>query len=828
MTPSTQSNAAPMNRLLRMAVMAGVENSVRLHIDRGDDVNSRDDKGFTPLMIAASRNKVAMCRLLIDAGANLDLLDPLGRDALSIAQGAGAAEASEVIARAGREPSRLQPGAVSMAPALPTELDENAFDLSSWETEDETTAPQANESLAIPAAALQAAITLHTPIDDALAWDDFEITLPSFATPPLRADNLEKRDELRLVLLRALREGSIPAKRLAEFASDDLASPSESGEPFLQCIVNALGAEVDERFEYFAEHEDFTVFVDPKASSEEEEMLADAFHAIDILASDDYAPLRLYLRDAQRHPLVTASEEILLGQTMETEIEHALDALAGWPAGIDALLTAAQQVSSGTRSLSWIAVDTGEDAPTDEASLEAEPSIPGATEASQPAEVVEDCVEDSDAASHHPDDLTFASRVLSLDGLPRAESIRGEHWAEQRGLLGAIHFRRTFLMELADLAMLKHPSGAAYARSIGRFRQARDRLALANLRLVTSVARKHQYSGLPLEDLIQNGNVGLLKAVDKFEWRRGYRFSTYATWWIRQAVTRAVADTSRCIRVPVHFHAAAYHAEQESRIWQKETGRVPTAEELAGLLALPVRKVEALLRAGVEPASLDELLSEESVRSDVEEHYLLPDPSEAVEAMQLGEQINLVLSGLKSSEAKVIKLRFGLGSDEGSTLDEIGTAMGVTRERIRQIESKTLRRLKHPARAGAMLDWVSEQKKKSASAVVDNVDEDGEAADELGQPNQVAVSAPVAASLSPAPKRLTVVPLHARTGSPTTLDRILAQAAALGVPVEDRRGGPDGTVWIRIHQPTDTKSRALIRNLHIMGFNYVQGAGFWG
>ena len=813
----------PMNRLFRMAVMAGVENSVRLHIERGDDVNSRDDRGFTPLMIAASRNKAAICRLLIDARADLDLLDPIGRDALSIAQAAGAAEAVEVIARAGPAPEGPEPRPIE----APAKLDEEAFDLSLWETEEETAAPPVDKSLALPAAALQAAITLHTPIDGSADWDEFDISLPSFATPLLRPNNVERRDELRLLLLRAFREGSVPEESLAEFANDDLASLSRGGEPFLHRIVNTLGAEVDERFEYFSGHEDFTVFVDPKASSEEEEMLADAFYAIDSSANDDYAPLRLFLKDAQRHPLVTASEEILLGQTMEAEVEQALDALAGWPQGINALLTAAQKVSSGVRIISWIADESSKEAPIDAVYLEADLSIPRAVLTAQPDEVEEDCTEDSSRSSRYPEDLDFLSCARSLEGIPRADSIRGAHWAEQRGIIGTIHFRKTFLMELADLAMPGHASAVAYAQAIAKFRHARDHLALANLRLVISIARKHQYSGLSLDDLIQNGAIGLLKAVDKFEWRRGYRFSTYATWWIRQAITRAVADTSRCIRVPFHLHAAAYYAEKEARAWKKERGQAPSAEELSVLLALPVRKILALLRAGEEPASLDELLSAELVRSDVEEQFLLPDPSGAIEAMQLGEQINLVLSGLKETEAKVIKLRFGLGSDEGSTLDEIGTAMGMTRERIRQIETKTLRGLKHPARAGALLDWVPEQKKKSASAVMNNVDEDEEAADELGQPDQVAVSAPVTASLSPVPQSLMVVPIHARSVSPVALDLILAQAAALGVPVEDRRGGPDGTVWVRIHQPTGTKSRALIRILHNMGFNYVQGAGFW-
>jgi len=822
LTPSPQSNAAPMNRLLRMAVMAGVENSVRLHIDRGDDINSRDDKGLTPLMIAASRNKASICRLLIEARAELGLLDPLGRDALSIARGVGATEAADVIGRALPPPPDAAPPEVE-APTLPARLGEEMFDLSPWETEVETQAPPADESLSRPAAALQAVITSHTPIDDDPTWDEFEISLPSFAAPLLRIDHVEKRDKLRLLFLRALREGSVPEHSLAEFESEDLMAPMAAGEPFLHCVVNALGAEIDERFEYRAEHEDFTVFVNPEASLDEEDLLAEAFQAIESSASGDDAPLRMFLKDAQRHPLVTASEEIILGQTMETEIGHALNALAGWPEGIDALLIAARKVRSGVRSLSWIAEQSGEDAPTDEATLEAEASIAEAVVGTQAEE--EDGAEDSDDISRPAGDHDFDGRMLTLEGMPRADSILGEHWAERRALFGSVVFRRPFLVELADFARPGHLSGATYARAIAKFRHARDRLALANLRLVFSIARKYQNSGLPLDDLIQDGNVGLLRAVDKFDWRKGYRFSTYATWWIRQAVSRAVADTSRCIRVPAHVHASAYHAEQHARAWKKEHGREPTPEELSILLSLPLRKVLALLRAGVEPASLDALLSEETLSPDVEGEFLLPDPSDAIEAKELGEQIEKVLSSLKPNEAKIIKLRFGLGSDDGRTLDEIGKAMGLTRERIRQIEAKTLGRLKHPARAGTLQDWSSEPK-KSAAPVHEDHEDDEELDDEPDQGGQTEAPMPLHTSSRPPQSAAPASPPEP-PDTPQALIRLLAEAASLGVPVDDRRCGPDGALWVRIHKPTDTKSRTLIRNLHDMGFKYAQGVGFW-
>lgn len=773
-----------MNRLLRMAVMAGVENSVRLHIDRGDDINSRDDKGLTPLMLAASRNKALICRLLIDARADLGLLDPFGRDALSIARGAGASEAAEVIARALPPPPCLEPPAVE-APSAPAHLDETAFDLSLWEAEEDTRAPPFDESLARPAAALQAAITSHTPIDNAPAWDEFEIFLPSFASPLLRIDHVEKRDELRLLLLRALREGSVPEQRLSEFTSDKLAAGERAGEPFLHGVVNALGAEVDERFEYLAEHEDFTVYVNPETSQDEEDLLAEAFQAIENAASGEDAPLRMFLRDAQRHPLVTPSEEIILAQTMESEVGHALDALAGWPEGIQALMGAAQEVRSGARGLSWIAAEAGEEPPPDEAILEAEGPMVDVAVAAQPAEAGDAEAEDSDDPGQYVTDYDFDSRMLSLEGMPRADSIRCEHWTAQRALLGCIDFRRLFLVELGELARSNHSSGAVYARAISKFRHARDRLALANLRLVVSIARKYQNSGLPLDDLIQDGNVGLLRAVDKFDWRKGYRFSTYATWWIRQAVSRAVADTSRCIRVPAHVHASAYHAEQRARAWHKEHGREPTPEELSILLSIPLRKVLAMLRAGVEPASLDALLSEEILSPEVESEFLLPDPSSAAEAKELGVQIEKVLSNLKPTEAKIIRLRFGLGSDDGRTLDEIGKVMGVTRERIRQIEAKTLRRLKHPARAGALQDWTSEPK-KAAAPIQEHRDGDD---DDEGSDDELANGIPKVALASsdasnPASQSAASLSIPARLGAQKALDRLLAESASLGVPVE--------------------------------------------
>lgn len=817
-----------MNRLLKIAVTAGVENSVRLHIDRGDDINCRDDKGFTPLMIAASRNKAAICRLLLDARADANLLDSLGRDALSIAQEAGASEAAAVIGRALVDPTHLVPENSPLRGAHEDEVEE-PFDLSAWVTEEETIAPLGDESLACRAAVIQAVISSHSPIDISSAWDEFDIFLPSFATPMLRAGNVEERDDLRLLLLRAIREGSVPEQCLAELTFGDGQTRDEEGEMLLRAVINAMGAEVDERFEYRAEHEDFTVFVDPRASDEEEGALATALQSIDSLTSGNDAPLPIFLRDVQRNPLVTASEETILGQTMESELSHALDALAAWPAGIDRLLAAARQVSSGARKLGWIATEADEEAPSDEAALESEPSMEVAPTAEDHEEAEEEQGDADETIGPVSAAFDFASQMKTLGGMRRANAIRGEHWSEPRALLGSIAFRRTFLMELAECSVpLSHHCAEAYARAISKFRHARDRLALANLRLVVSIARKYQSSGLPLDDLIQDGNAGLLRAVDKFDWRKGFRFSTYATWWIRQAITRSVADTSRCIRVPVHFHEMAYQAQREARAWQKEHGRPPKPDELATFLSLPLRKVLAILRAGEEPSSLDELLSNDESRADLEAEFMLPDPCDAVEAKELSEVFNIVLSGLKTTEAKIIRLRFGLGTDASMTLEEIGQAMGVTRERIRQIESKTLRRLKNPARTTALLDWTSEPRKTTESTQEtlekDDIDLEAKPAqtERIAFPHTVPTS-PQHVAMNGAPASNST-PL---AGVSRAIGRLLEEAAALGVPVDDERSGPTGALWVRIQKPEDIKTWKLIRKLYGMGFSYAPGAGFW-
>lgn len=268
---------------------------------------------------------------------------------------------------------------------------------------------------------------------------------------------------------------------------------------------------------------------------------------------------------------------------------------------------------------------------------------------------------------------------------------------------------RMYLKEIGKIPLLA-PEREMYLAeqiSLGN-KQAKDELVVANLRLVVSIAKRHVGKGMYFLDLIQEGNLGLMKAVEKFDYRKGYKFSTYATWWIRQAITRAIADQARTIRIPVHMVETIHKVSRMARTLLQEFGREPTTEEIAVRLNMSSEKVREIMKIAQDPVSLETPIGEEedSHLGDFVEDTDSPSPSETASYSLLREQLDAVLDTLTSREKEVIRLRFGLDDGRTRTLEEVGRQFRITRERIRQIEAKALRKLRHPSRSKTLKDYL--------------------------------------------------------------------------------------------------------------------------
>ncbi len=268
---------------------------------------------------------------------------------------------------------------------------------------------------------------------------------------------------------------------------------------------------------------------------------------------------------------------------------------------------------------------------------------------------------------------------------------------------------RMYLKEIGKVPLLSAEEEIELAKKMeSGDQEAKKRLAEANLRLVVSIAKRYVGRGMLVLDLIQEGNLGLIKAVEKFDYRKGYKFSTYATWWIRQAITRAIADQARTIRIPVHMVETINKLIRVSRQLLQELGREPTPEEIAAEMNLPVERVREILKISQEPVSLETPIGEEedSHLGDFIQDDNVPVPADAAAFTLLKEQLVEVLGTLTEREQKVLRLRFGLDDGRARTLEEVGKEFNVTRERIRQIEAKALRKLRHPSRSRKLKDYL--------------------------------------------------------------------------------------------------------------------------
>nr|WP_314577694.1 sigma-70 family RNA polymerase sigma factor [uncultured Pseudomonas sp.] len=626
----------PLNKLLKIAVQAGVVESVAFHIDRGDDLNGRDQNGYTPLMLAASKNRVTICEMLISAGADISLQDSAGRDVIALAREFECFDVLKLIE--------------SLNLDKPTNLLENC-DASLWEAEEELVLPPIDEGLVFKSSKLQLAISSHKPVDHASDWGDVSVRLPVKAVPISPFNEFSANEELQGLLYTGYKESRISCKQFQDVA--EILRLSFGVDSIL--LLERLLVDLDILVEDFLPTNSGK-YCRVKFDAAAVDYINDALEYLKSLLFPENDPYTIYLRECYAGSLLLPPEEKRLGQVMQVSLSNAIDALIDWPEGLLRLDTIISQ-----KKLQLFESEAHE--------------------------------------------LTlYFSKSMELD-----EEFKDIHALEySSGFVNKKELKVELLRLPVELfvglrsakEIVVSENYEKFISSITEYVNARAKLVSSNLRLVNHSVKRFLNSGLLLEDLIQEGNLGLIKAAEKYSWERGFKFSTYAVWWIRQSVYRAIANSSRVVRLPVHLNGPLVKLKKEITYLERFTSLPPSVRYLSARFGTSEGKMSKLLQLSQDAVEWDECHFDEL--SELGELG----PEELTLIADQERRISNVLSGMDKRLADVLRLRFGFGGGDPLTLEEIGKIFDLTRERVRQLESKALDQMRGASRSKILLDLI--------------------------------------------------------------------------------------------------------------------------